>query len=137
MAQGLLKLFCVLWPVLLLLGIGFGVHTRKQYKKKRLLRAISRGRTKAAVKSINRQIYHCLLWRKWKRPRKHTDAAYQKRLQEAFPIVGKKAWNRYFEIVRKASYSRETVTKEEAKECYMIYLEVKGGLSNHVFRFLP
>lgn len=120
-----------LWVLLfaaLCLGVVLGIRTGKKRKKQRLLRLISKGRTRTVVKQMNREIYHCLIWKKRKLPRRHTDEAYRERLQEAFPEVGKRAWSRYFDIVRRVTYSREAVTMEEAKECYMVYLEVKGDL---------
>lgn len=120
-----------LWVLLiaaLCLSVVLGIRTGKKRKKQRLLRLISKGRTRTVVKQMNREIYHCLIWKKRKLPRRHTDEAYRERLQEAFPEVGKQAWSRYFDIVRRVTYSRETVTMEEAKECYMVYLEVKGDL---------
>lgn len=120
-----------LWVLLfaaLCLGVVLGIRTGKKRKKQRLLRLISKGRTRTVVKQMNREIYHCLIWKKRKLPRRHTDEAYRERLQEAFPEVGKQAWSRYFDIVQRVTYSREAVTMEEAKECYMVYLEVKGDL---------
>lgn len=120
-----------LWVLLfaaLCLGVVLGIRTGKKRKKQRLLRLISKGRTRTVVKQMNREVYHCLIWKKRKLPRRHTDEAYRERLQEAFPEVGKQAWSRYFDIVQRVTYSRETVTMEEAKECYMVYLEVKGDL---------
>jgi len=120
-----------LWVLLiaaLCLGVVLGIRTGKRRKKQRLLKLISKGRTRTVVKQMNREIYHYLVWKKRKLPRRHTDEAYRERLQEAFPVVGKQAWNRYFDIVRRVTYSREPVTMEEAKECYMVYLDVKGDL---------
>ena len=122
-----------LWVLLigsLCMGVFFCIRKRSKSKKQRLLNLISKGRTRTAVKQINRHVYHCLIWRKRKLPRKHTDEAYRERLQEAFPEVGKQAWSRYFDIVRRVTYSREIVTMEEAKDCYKVYLEVKGDLSS-------
>lgn len=121
----------VLWVLLiaaLCLGVVLGIRTGKKRKKQRLLRLIFKGRTRTVVKQMNREIYHYLVWKKRKLPRRHTDEAYRERLQEAFPVVGKQAWSRYFDIVRRVTYSREAVTMEEAKECYMVYLDVKGDL---------
>lgn len=122
----------VLWGLLLLvvcLAIVLGNNIRKKRKRQRLLRLIAKGRTRTAVKQMNREVYHCLIWRKRKIPRKHTDEAYRDRLQEAFPEVGKQAWSRYFDIVRRVTYSGEMVTREEAKACYAVYLEIKGDMT--------
>lgn len=122
------KALWVLLIAVLCLGVVLGIRAGKKRKKQRLLRLISKGRTRTVVKQMNREIYHYLIWKKRKLPRRHTDEAYRERLQEAFPEVGKRAWSRYFDIVRRVTYSREAVTMEEAKECYMVYLEVKGDL---------
>lgn len=50
-----------------------------------------------------------------------TDEEYLQRLIQTYPAVSPGDWKQYMEIVQKAAFSREEITKEEMRFCYKIY----------------
>lgn len=88
---------------------------------------------------MNRRIYH-RLWNhspgvlrlpKWNQSSKKvqlshlTDDKFLQKLITTYPTISPEDWKHYMEIVQKAAFSREEITREEAKFCYRIYQQYK------------
>ena len=50
-------------------------------------------------------------------------------LKETYPQIEEARWDAYFTLVRKAAYSKEQLTIEEAKLCYEVYRTVLVDVS--------
>lgn len=119
----------------LIMGIaGWNVHKGKRIDRSRLNTYIRRKDTRRAVLWMNYEIYRVVSGHHRKKGKVHSDAEYFNMLQNAFPEVEKKAWERYFETVRRATYSKADISEEDVQECYRIYYiiteKAKGTAEN-------
>lgn len=108
---------------------GYCLMDRRRRKKERLLAGYIRyGYTRRAVVVINRRLYHMLAKKARKGLKKLSDADYLAALKEGFPEIEAKEWERYFEVFRRAAYSQESISQEEAENCYKMYQAVRNFL---------
>ncbi len=96
---------------------------RKARGMKRLLGYMQRGENRNAVRWINKLIYEHLVERE-KKKNKYSDAEYLCALKRAYPEMEEARWEAYFEVVRKAVYSKEQIFSEDTKVCYEVYKAV-------------
>lgn len=126
--QGTSKLL----PAIVLLGVVAGVgfagyyHSviRKGRRRNRLAGYLRRGENRKAVKWINAAIYKQLVHKERKFHRA-SDRAFLAALKSEFPEVEETRWDAYFEVVRRAAYSLNKISAEEAEECYALYKVVQ------------
>ena len=91
---------------------------------RRVKKYIQQGQTRKAVLRMNQDIYQYLkkcnsaVKGKYK---KLTDEEYFELLRESFPQDDCRVWADFAESVRRAAYSTEKVSEEEARLCYNIY----------------
>ncbi len=116
-------LILVMLSVLVIGIIGWKVRKGKGIDRSRLNTYIRRGDTRRAVLLMNRQIYRTVSGFA-KKGQISSDAEYFSVLQNAFPDMEKKAWENYFETVRRATYSKADISEEDVRECYKIYYEI-------------
>lgn len=100
------------------------VDRRRGAKEKLLAGYIRYGYTRKAVVMINRRLYRILAKKTHKGPKKLLDADYLAALKEGFPEIEAKEWERYFEVFRRAAYSQESISQEEAENCHKMYQAV-------------
>ena len=81
---------------------------------------IESGSARSAVKVINRRLYKRLRQRRAGLLALGSDQEYLNALRQQFPRIGQEDWDRYLEVVRKAVYSREEISPEQARECYAL-----------------
>ncbi len=104
---------------------GYRLTNKKRGAKERLLAGYIRyGYTRKAVEMINRRLYRILVKKTHKSSKKLSDADYLTALKEVFPQIGEKEWEMYFEVFRRAAYSQESISQEEAGSCYKMYQTV-------------
>lgn len=96
---------------------------RKARGMKRLLGYMQRGENRNAVRWINKLMYEQLVEKEKKR-NKYSDAEYLGALKCLYPEIEEARWDSYFEVVRKAVYSKERISSEDVKVCYEVYKEV-------------
>ncbi len=101
-------------------GISCYLRGRKARGMKRLLGYMQRGENRNAVRWINKLIYEHLVERE-KKKNKYSDAEYLCALKRAYPEMEEARWEAYFEVVRKAVYSKEQIFSEDTKVCYEVY----------------
>lgn len=92
----------------------------KGRSKKRLAGYMRRGDTRKAVKWINGEIYRQLV-HKGHKFRRLSDGEFLTALKSEFPEVEESRWDAYFAVVRKAAYSADRISAEEARECLDLY----------------
>lgn len=112
-------------------------HFHKE--RETLLKEMRRRQYRRAVCRMNRRIYH-RLWNhspevlhlpKWNQSSKKvqlshlTDEEFLQKLISTYPTILPEDWKYYMEIVQKAAFSKEEITREEAKFCYRIYQQYK------------
>ncbi len=120
----------VLIVILVLVFVAaFGIVTyryllrSKGHGMKRLAGYMRQGENRNAIRWINKLMYERTV-EKGKRKLKYSDAEYLKVLKETYPQIEEARWDAYFTLVRKAAYSKEQLTIEEAKLCYEVYRTV-------------
>lgn len=99
------------------------VHKREERKERLLTGYIHRGYSQKAVSWMNREMYRLLMRKKHSRKR-FSDSEYLAALKETFPEISGEKWDVYFELVRRTTYSNESILMEEVKECYALYQAV-------------
>lgn len=85
------------------------------------------GYTGKAVIAINRRLYGILARKRRGNVLRLSDEDYLAALKAAFPEIEAARWEKYFEIFRRAAYSQENISVEEAKECHSMYRNIKEG----------
>ena len=99
----------------------YSLYLKKRRNRESIYRAFRRKWNRIAVCRINRTVYRRLCRKKHVRKKKLTDEEYAGLLTEAYPDVDAETWERYMEIVKKASFSKEEITDEEAEVCMQVY----------------
>lgn len=91
----------------------------------RLTQAVRCGRTKNAVRMMNREIYDRLCRKKLLPRREYVrDEEYKNALIKAYPGITNTQWERYMEVVKAAAFSGQELSVEEMKFCHEIYEKV-------------
>lgn len=99
----------------------YSLYLKKRRNRESIYRAFRRKWNRIAVCRINRTVYRRLCRKKHVRKKNLTDEEYAEMLTEAYPEVDAETWERYMEIVKKASFSREEITDGEAEVCMQVY----------------
>lgn len=113
-------------------------HLKKEQET--LSREIHGRQYRSALIRMNRRIYR-RLWnrgpevlhlpaKKGAGSRMHlsylTDEEFLQKLMQTYPAVSPEDWKHYMEIVQKAAFSQEEITREEMRFCYSIYQRYRG-----------
>lgn len=129
------RVLLFLLPLLLLLMIAAVPVWQLKREREKLNSEIRRRKYRRAVCRMNRRIYK-RLWnhapevlhlpmKKQGSSKVHfsylTDEEFLQRLIQTYPAVSPEDWKHYMEIVQKAAFSREEITKEEMRFCYDIF----------------
>lgn len=123
--------------LVLVAGVCVGICCALRRYREVLCREIRRKQNRRAVRRINQRVYRRLQkglipagrFRFGKaygsRGAVHwsgmTDAEYEAKLVKTYPDISPEGWKRYMEIVKKAAFSREEISREEVALCYEIY----------------
>lgn len=102
------------------------VNKRRRARERLLAGYIRYGYTRKAVVMINRRLYRILAKRTHKGLKKLSDMDYLAALKEGFPEIGEKEWETYFEVFRRAAYSQESISEEEAGNCYRLLAAIRS-----------
>ncbi len=120
-------IFLVIFGLLFTVGIGFVFRSylskRKGHGMKRLSGYMRKDESRNAIQWINKLMYERTVEKK-NRKLKYSDAEYLTVLKKTYPQIDEAQWDAYFALVRKAVYSKEHLTAEEAKFCYDVYKTV-------------
>jgi hypothetical protein len=82
---------------------------------------IRRKHYRGAVRCINRRIYRRLCRRTGRRGAHLKDLEYGRLLAQTYGQIPPEQWGNYMEIAKKAAFSGEVVTEQDAVFCYGIY----------------
>lgn len=74
-----------------------------------------------AVLLMNRRMYRRVHRHQKIRKRSLTDQDYQKALAQMYPQIAEDLWQDYMEIVQRAAFSEQEITKEEVLFCHQMY----------------
>lgn len=117
--------FCMIKKRMPLTSNGAGAVKKRPLKKDRKVQKyVRQGQTRKAVLRMNEEIYlhlkkcNSAVKGKYKNI---SDEEYFSLLRENFPQDDQAMWVIFAETVRKAAYSREKISEEEARLCYNIY----------------
>lgn len=94
---------------------------------------IESGSARSAVKVINRKMYKRLRRKRAGFLTLGSDQEYLAALQQQYFGITQKDWENYLEVVRKAVYSQEEISPEQARSCYVLLrrTQIKEGRSPH------
>lgn len=82
--------------------------------ERRITRSIRRGRYSTAVRQTNYMVYHQLRRKRHHIHVRFDDEQYFQALVTAYPQISSVEWERYMLLVRRAAYSKNELTQEEA-----------------------
>ncbi|MGN0425655.1 MAG: transglutaminase domain-containing protein [Acetatifactor sp.] len=124
----LLKCTFVLAAILLILWGGRRlvrtIRRRKYLRRERKLKLyIRRGKYSAAAVAANRFLYGQLRSCKRLTKRPETDQMFLKELKERFPDIPREDWDKYYDIIIRAFYGQDEITREEAEYACRMYRE--------------
>lgn len=128
--QGGSKLSSVLGKILLVVILAavflaaFLFLRAQQLRQTRLKNDLRRKKTRRAVRSINRKVYHRLLW-KGRIFRVHLrDEEYESLLKKTYDKIAEDDWTHYMEIVKAAAFSSGNISVEDMQFCCEIYRKI-------------
>lgn len=108
----------------MILSVCLGIWMKRKRNGTDIQDDMGRMRNRSAVLKINRLVYRRL--RRKRHILRHyvTDAEYAKMLKSAYPQVDENVWDRFMELAKKASFSRNEITSEEAAFCRSVYQKI-------------
>lgn len=107
--------------ILFLYLIAVRPKQKEQFWNKKLEKELERKQYNKAVRQLNRKIYSIVMQKQHFKKSAWSDREYFEMLTGFFPEIRREDWKRYMEIVQKAVFSDESISREEAEFCQKIF----------------